>query len=365
MRKESVNEKGFGFRFWQLLAKCITIDQQGLSGDITPYGDTRLDCGFFTVTSFVGNQQRLMASLGVRQRVVEFDEATVETLMTREKDCERPPWPATSTVLLDIPPPLESLVYESRDRHAFQIRFVSLLDSQNGKSRSSAHIKLGNTNIEMPYASIGEISAAVKEARNTISPPTQTKPAVPASSPRTELEPKIERLMKYRLQCDGAHVLLEPLIDARLPMSSLSGDRSSSTGIRIESVLEKLQFRYGRKHIPTLMDDRRLSLNRLARLPEQLRMRILLCLDNLNPLAQALGMKSEENSFLRCRSINKRIVRVANKQKKRPSLLLEEQISRRQYLMQELNKLDDDELEDLYESHTRRQRRHARNQQNH
>jgi hypothetical protein len=365
MRKEPAAERGFGFRFWQLLAKCITLDQQALRGDITPYGDTRLDCGFFTVTSFVGNQQRLMASLGVRQRKVEFDEATMETLMTREKDCERPPWPATSTVLLDIPPPLESLVYESRDRHAFQVRFVSLLDSQNGKSRSSAHLKLGSTNIEMPYASIGELSAAVKEARNTIFPPKPAKASTPAISPTPEPESKIERLMKYRLQCDGAHVLLEPLIDARLPMSSLSGDRSSVTGIHMASVLEKLQFRYGRKHVPTIMNERRLSLERLARLPEQLRMRILLCLDNLNPLAQALGMKSEENSFLRCRSINKRIVRVANKKKKRPSLLLEEQISRREYLLQELNKLDDDELEEVYESHTRRQRRYARNQQNH
>lgn len=364
MKGDASAERGFGFCFWQLLAKCVTVDMQSLSGDITPFQDVRMDCGFLTLTSFQGNEQRLLVSVGVRQRVVEFDEATVETLMTRGDDCQRPPWPATATVLLDIPPPLESLVFEDRERHAFQIRFVSVSETSVNKSRSSLHIKLGSASIGMPYASIREISALIREARTTVLP-AQNKPQAEAQpQPPPGAVPPIDSLMKYRLQLEGARVLLEPLVDARLPMCTLRGTRSSLSGLFLETILERIQVRYGRQHEPTIMDEKRLSLERLARLPEQLRMRILLCLDDLNPLARALGMRSEENSFLRCRSINKRIVRVANKKKKRPTLRLDEQISRRQFLMQELTKLDDDELEDLYESHMRRQRRFARNQNN-
>ena len=362
MKTDTMTERGYGFCFWQLQAKCVTIDQHALSGDVTPFSDVRFDCGFLTVTSFKGNEQRLLVSLGSRQRVVEFDEATVETLMTRGEDCQRPPWPTTATVLLDIPPPLESLVFEKRERHAFQLRFISLRDPKKDKARSSAHLKLGSATINMPYASIREVSNVVREARFTIHPQSKHSENPERAQQPTETSTMDERLMKYRLQLDGARVYLEPLIDTRLPMCTLRGERSSLEGLSFETVLEKIQLRYGRQYVPTIMEEQRLSLERLARLPEQLRMRILLCLNDLNPLACALGMKSEENSFLRCRSINKRIVRVANKKKKRPSLRLDEQITRRQFLMQELVKLDDDELEDLYESHMRRMKRYARNQ---
>ena len=364
MKEDSRSDRAFGFCFWQLLAKCLTIDQQDLSGDITPFKDVRMDCGFLTVTSFKGNEQRLLVSLGVRQRVVEFDEATVDTLMTRGEDCQRPPWPATSTVLLDIPPPIESLVYESRERHAFQIRYIAVHCPDEQKSRSSVHLKLGNANINMPYSSIRDISTVVKEARKAILPEAKKPEAQSATAPEPPSQVPGQRLMKYRIQLEGARVILEPLIDARLPMSTLRGDRSSLSGLFLETVLEKIQLRYGQEHQSTIMDERRVSLERLARLPEQIRMRILLCLDDLNPLARALGMRSEENSFLRCRAINKRIVRVANKKKRRPSLRADEQITRRQFLMQELVKLDDDQLEDLWESHMRRQRRYARSQGN-
>eukprot|EP00977_Amphora_coffeiformis_P020796 scaffold8526_cov153-Amphora_coffeaeformis.AAC.1 len=360
MKEEMSTESGYGFCFWQLLAKCVTIDQHSLSGDVTPFSDVRFDCGFLTVTSFKGNEQRLLVSLGSRQRVVEFDEATVETMMTRGEDCQRPPWPTTASVLLDIPPPLESLVFETRERHAFQIRFVSSRDLEKRKDRSSAHLKLGSTSISMPFASIREIAKVVREARFTINPQLK-QTENPSEGAQPSVTPVMdERLMKYRLQLDGARIYLEPLIDTRLPMCTLRGERSSLVGLSLETILEKIQIRYGRQYAPTIMDEQRLSLESLARLPEQLRLRILLCLDDLNPLACALGMKSEENSFLRCRSINKRIVRVANKKKKRPTLRLDEQISRRQFLMQELMNLDDDELEDLYETHMRRMKRKER-----
>ena len=360
MREERHNESGYEFSFWQMHMKCLTFDQQVLSGNVKPFKDIRLDCGFMTITSFKGNEHSLILSAGVRPRVVEFDDATVETLMTRGDDCQRPPWPATSTVLLDIPPPLESLVYESRERHALQIRFIALSDPSTGRSRSLAHLKVGTANVNMPYASIRDMLTVIKESRETITPapqkPAPQKEEIPAP-PKSE-----DRLMKFKLQLDGARVNLPPLIDVRLPMCSLRGDRSTVSGLHFETVLEKIQLGYGRKHKATIMEEKRLSLQSFAHLPEQLRMRILLCLDDLNPLACALGMKSEENSFLRCRSINKRIVKVAHKQKKRrPTLRIADEITRRQFLMQELTKLDDEELEDLYETHQRRMRRYRRN----
>jgi hypothetical protein len=363
MREDKSDERGYGFSFWQVHMKCLTFDQHVLSGNVKPFKDIRLDCGFLTMTSFKGNEHTLVLSAGVRPRVVEFDDHTVETLMTRGEDCQRPPWPSTSTVLLDIPPPLESLVYESRERHALQLRFISM--NVGERARSFVHGKLGTANINMPYAFIRELSTVIKEARETISPPQPQSQLQNAQNAKIDSPLPSDQLMKFKLQLDGARVNLHPLIDTRLPMCTLHGDRSTLTGLHFATILEKIQLAYGRPHKTTIMEEKRLSLDSFARLPEQLRMRILLCLDDLNPLARALGMKSEENSFLRCRSINKRIVRVANKKKKkRMSLRIDEEISRRQFLMQELTKLDDEELEDLYESHLRRMRRYSQNRNN-
>jgi len=104
-------------------------------------------------------------------------------------------------------------------------------------------------------------------------------------------------------------------------------------------------------------------LSQLAKLPENVRLRVLLFLKDLKPLETALGLPGASNSFLRCRSVNKGIVKVSKKLQRKMALDNEgengagEAVGKRQVLMSELLALDDATLEDLLDEHHRKQRR--------
>jgi hypothetical protein len=369
MRERTVEDHRLSFMFWSILVKCLTVDHQQLVSPGRSFQDIRCDFGHFSADEYRGVERKQLASLGLRQRVVDFDEITVETLMTRETGCQRPPWPSTASVLLDLPPPVESLLYETRDRHAIQIRFVSTLEAgvTSDFSRSSVHIKLGATFMDVPSNIGSQISTVISEAKKAATGPPRSINASPDAE-KLEVKENVDSLMKYKIQLDGARVSLQQLVDVRLPLTTFVGERSSTAGISFQTALEHLNLKYGNTARPSLFTERRLSLEHLAEIPENVRLRILLFLDNLNPLARAFGIKmEEENSFLLCGAINKAIIKLSRKARRKSQTAGGEDpegISRRQEIMSELLRLDDDDLEDLWETHRRNQRRSARQKSN-
>jgi hypothetical protein len=95
-------------------------------------------------------------------------------------------------------------------------------------------------------------------------------------------------------------------------------------------------------------------------LPDGVRLRILLFVEDLEPLEKALGVKKQSNSFLRCHAVNKGLGKLATKKgvkKKTQDAGSHKVLNRRQDLMTKLLTLDDDTLENLWASHIRKEKK--------
>lgn len=357
MRAADAFDSGFSFCYWEILAKCVTVDHQQIKAPEKELQDIRFDVGYLKAIEYKGVEKKQLVSIGMKQRVVEFDEMTVETLATIEESSRRSPWPSTAAALLEMQPPLETLAYEARDRHALQLRYISVnspgLDCDT--SRKHANIRVGIASVDAPWAIRTQVRTIIDQARVSVLGP---RPKV--DEPGTPEVPvqQSDALMKYKMQIDGGHIRLYPLIDVRLPLTKFFGDRSS--GLSFETLLDRVSFRYGQHAPADALHQRGLSLEQLAELSENVRLRILLFIKDLKPLEAALGVKPESNSFLRCRAVNKGIVRMAKKvgtsQPSRTSDSAKNPTTRRQELVTELLRMDDDAMEELFTMYTRSQK---------
>ena len=171
--------------------------------------------------------------------------------------------------------------------------------------------------------------------------------------------------MSYSVQVDGGSLVMDPVIDLRMPLTRFAGERSSEAGISFEAILNKLEIAYG-KAAP--VKDEVLSLQQLAQLPENVRSRILFCLDDLSSLEEALEVKKMSNPFKRTIAVNKGILKMAKKlSKSSKSVVLgkgrtsnrssTESLTRRQKIMADLMQLDNTELDELWAIHQRHQRK--------
>jgi hypothetical protein len=146
------------------------MDYQSLSYVPRSFQDIRLDIGHVTAMEYKGVSKKQIISLGLRQRAINFDEMTIETLRTKEELSNRSPWPSTAAALLDVQPPLETLAYEERDRHGVQFRYfsVSRQDEQKQSTRSHVHLRIGPASVDVQYAIKDQIPAIIREARITL-----------------------------------------------------------------------------------------------------------------------------------------------------------------------------------------------------
>ena len=354
------------FRFWEIKGKCLTLDHQRHFPIDKSFRDVRLDLGHISIFDYTGVEKSHLCTLGLRQRVVEFDEMTIETLMTKEGTTNRPPWPNTATVLLDLQVPVESLVYEDRERHGLQLRMIDCNHSNDflDRRRSLFTGKLGAANIDMPYVIKDEVQQVFGGIKSVFRGPQHNQSPTVNTIDAAMSVTEIDSLMKYKITLDGGRVNLYPRFDVTLPFTTFSGERSSHTGISLETVIKNVAFRYGVKTLPTISQSGTLSIENFVALPENIRLRILMFLEDLGPLESAFCAKREKNSFLRCSTLNKQIVRIARRREIRGvstnTLKSYPESNRRQEIMSELLQLDDDTLEDIWEMHQVKQKKNSR-----
>ena len=132
----------------------------------------------------------------------------------------------------------------------------------------------------------------------------------------------------------------------------------------METLLEKVELSYGqgsKKVLPTACSSQGVSLKRFPNLPEKVRLRILLFVEDLEPLETALGVKKQSNSFLRCNAVNKGLAKIAarrvGKKKSLEASSHHKKVHRRQDIMTKLMTLDDDALEHLWVQHLRKEKK--------
>jgi hypothetical protein len=391
MRKGRHNEEGLSFCYWNLASQCITMDSHSLLSKEKIFRDLRFDIGHFSLAEMRGTERKQLISLGIqypeRNRCDSVTSLASMPSIVDDFDNERAPWPSTACALMAIPPPLETLVYKKRECHGFQMRFISL-DNPTDEvipTRSLLNVRLGVTTISMPWAMRLEMGHVHREIMSTIFDKGVTKDtnsggneepndqATESASSKSRNEvvseaPTPKSLMKYKIQIDSGAISLQPLISLNIPLTQLAGERSTESGLFLESILQRLQMSCGQVDPSSTLHGKCLSLQQMAALPEYLRMRILLLLDDLGPLEEALQLKKESNSFLQCRSVNKGLLKIAKKASKSSKSSRRKHVrkaesstnTRRHDLMAEFLRLDDDELEEMWSSHQKNLRKLAK-----
>jgi hypothetical protein len=369
--RDDKNENNFSFCYWDIEAECLTLDRHSyLSSSENQFSDLTFEIGYLNLEEFLGQNRKTLISAGMSSPAnrgrSDSESFASATSMTGEGGNEAI-WPSTASVLLEIPPPPETLIFRNREYHGLQLRFISMSPSPSGKVRSTLNARLGVASINAPWSIIQQLGTVRRNIMSSIAVSIQDDPEeVENPSPVAET-PKLESLMSYSVQIDSVICKMAPKLSAKMPLTRFSGERSSETGLFFETVAEKLKFAWGQQP-PS--EKRGLSLRQLAALPESVRMRILLCLDDLQPLEQSFFLKTEDNPFKRCQNVNKGIKKIAKKISKK-SLTTSKQklnndaneMTKRQQILKEILKFDDKELDELWALHQKNKRKLARKRQ--
>ena len=355
MRKFPESDQCLFFYYWDVDANCVNLDYQVLSplrnssshGNVS-LQDVRFDVGHLSMKEFKGLDCHQLVLLGLRHDEQNRDrcDSSASAVSLEHDDDPKSPWPSTACVLLEVPPPPETLIYQSRHRHGVQLRFVSVSTTSLASPRtaqtsirSSINLRLGATSIDMPWKKKNELMEVRSEVMDCLfggskvqdNPRTDKSdvadgkgdapPHSEDSSPRNDpsgksaASSKADMLMRYNIQVDSGGVSIPPLIKVGLPLTRFSGERSPESGMFIETMLHHFQFSFGEQHPSSMLSSgpNYLSLLQLASLPEKVRSRVLMFLDDLEPLEEALEVKKEKNHFMKYRTVNKAIVKVAKK----------------------------------------------------
>lgn len=349
MRSDGSYDGGLSFCYWETQTRCITMDIQMLSSEKNVQ-DIRMDVAEVSIVEYKGVKHHQLVSLGLSQPDVPMKKVDFNL---------KSPWPSTAYALLGIPAPNETNHYKSRERHALQIRFLSVSGDSTDELSSSMHVRIGVTAIDMPWKTKDDIYSVISESNKSIfgtSPVADsegdTSTRAPATQTRTDdSTPSRSSLMKCKICIDGGRVSIPPMINLCLPPSTFFAEKSSSYGLFIETMLQRLEFAYGERAVAP--KSRRRGLSLFASLPEGVRLRVLLFVNDLGPLETALGLKHEKNALLRYRSVNKGIVKVAarhskTRRKKGKSRM---SASQREEVLAELLSMDDTALQELWALH--------------
>ena len=357
-------DSGMKFRYLESAAKCITVDYQKHKSKEKSFQDVRLDLGYFETNELGGIVKKRIISVG--QPIADVDDsdpvsAASSVASNAKKSKNRSPWPSTAAAMLKLRPSMESMDYESRERHGMQFRYISLASPLVPETavKSTANVRVGRVNVAMSSAASSELSGIATEATNVLFKrdgrvEASKEGRTTASKAGPTAQSAEPTLMKYIVRIDGGGIRLDPNIRVALPELSFGGEQSSNSGLFLETVLQQVALEYGQRDAKS-SSHRTMDLKHLAALPEKVRLRVLLFLKDLSPLEDALGVKREANSFLRCRAVNRAIVRVAKKprvgRRKKAKSFDAGHSSRRQELVREVLKLDDHTLASLLASH--------------
>jgi hypothetical protein len=127
MRRNDFDDLGLKFGYWDMEAQCVTADFQELKASHHFYQDIRFDVGRFIMSERKGISKQELISLGFFYVGSNVDSELLTLPFTSIESQLHPKsaWPSTASVLLHVPPPLGSHLFETRDRHALQARFFS------------------------------------------------------------------------------------------------------------------------------------------------------------------------------------------------------------------------------------------------
>jgi hypothetical protein len=377
VERNYLDESGISFCYWHANASCLTMDVQTMNAIERPFQDIRLDCNYLKVVEYKGLNERQL--LDTKQREQDEPSGDIqryplntnnfeaksfhETTRNYSNGNTRSSWPSTAAVLMDIPPLFESIKFESRKDHAVQCRFININNYIPLKDvvRRNLVVNLRNVNADAPFPIWRQIPEIINEIRYSIF-------GRPAPGP---VDKRLDSRLKFSIRSNGGHVYLEPIIKATVPIPIVvNGEYSTTAGVSFQTSIDETKFTYGTCTKAPVLENN-LTLQQLASLPEMVRLRILLFLQDLAPLEKALGIENTNvaiNPFRRQQNVNHAIVQqvrnysVQNQQARDIGSAWNEihstsngmtSMNRRQLLLSRLSQLDDDTLDYLLTQSTK------------
>mmetsp|Transcript_20914 Transcript_20914/g.51401 ORF Transcript_20914/g.51401 Transcript_20914/m.51401 type:complete len:867 (+) Transcript_20914:994-3594(+) len=363
-------ESNHSFCYWEVETECLTVDQKKfVPSPGKNYSDLLVEIGYLSWDEYVGTERRTLVSSGFNALATRGrnDSQSYATMSIDGEDAseDQEIWPCTASVLLNIPPPHETLIFKDKQNYGVQLRLIGMSPAPAVFARSSLHGRLGVTAVDTQWSITSQVGCVMRELTKSIAPQRltdtqETSDSEPAAGAPTT-RPKT--LMVYCVQVDNAIYKMEPKMNAKLPPMCVAGERSSENGLFIETIADKLRFAWGQ---PTPSKAKGLSLHQLAALPEDIRMRILLCLEDLQPLEKGLFLKIEKNPFKRCRNVNKGIAKLAKRMAKAsrlPSMyssLADGATTDRKDILREVLAMDEAELKEMWYFHKKQKRKLAK-----
>lgn len=342
MRPSPQKDDGFQFRYWQLIAETMCVEEQQLDSDEQFFRDLTFHAGDVSLCDYVGVEKKHLVVAGSN----DVDES-VSGVHVRGHSL-----PFTASRILDVAPPM--VLKTSYALHARMIR--SSQDNTGGIN--FVNLKVGMVDVDVDSSLSGDLSIAYSEAMRTLfkdskkksteNPKTTKSTDENGDTNRDDTDSKAPWLLQVAVK--GGNLSYRPKIQMSIPTNAVFIARSDINGFSVETLLNNLGVKYGSYLLEQPLPP---SILHLCSLPESLRMHVLLYLDDLSSLEQVLGIKKKKASpFLRIHSISKKLTKLEARSKINNT----HKVSgiRRDDLLKQLQLLDNDALGALLAVHNSR-----------
>jgi len=336
MKENMIKENGYSFSFCELNVHSVSMDSHFLKSDELSFTDCDFDIGYFELNMYKGVNRKQHICIGKNVSVHEKSSLV--------------PARGTAYTLMKSSTILGSSEYLDYRKDAVQFRLLETKSSSYACSdpktlneRKSFEVQIGSARVDIGSSFIQELKSISNLSNGIIFP----KPKQP--SPPLNVAPIPERFIwRYFLSLNEG-ILNYDNARCEYPTTRLVGEKSPTMGFIIESILNQIELKFSSDYVGCLHGTE--FLEKIVDLPENVRMRIFLFLDDLKPLASVLGIESlPGNNFLAGYTINKHLWNVIEQltlKKAKDKLLVEKKKKRRKELLSRIMLLGDEDLEDL------------------
>jgi hypothetical protein len=343
LRPSPENDFGLRFGFWELNATSLCCEDQQIDSDELKLSDMTFYIRSLKCLEYKGTCEHSIITVG-----------PVTGLPAKSLNGQNEvfvPYPSTASQILEVP--LSSAFDVDMDSsYAVHARLIHRGASKDKlrKQNGFVTLKTGTFHVDIDHSLIGSITSAVNEAKLILvgeQEKATTKPSLESKIASSKL--KAEPLWLLQVATKGGNLSYQSLVKVKLPASRYQA-KNGTDGFSLETFLNGLGVEYGQSSLETPMPT---SLASISVLPESLRLHILLYLDDLSPLEEALKIKRKKktSAFLRSHTVSKKLSKLQPTAFKRRMISVKEETHRRNDLLSRLQSLDVESLEALLAIH--------------
>uniref|UniRef100_A0A7S2L379 Uncharacterized protein n=1 Tax=Leptocylindrus danicus TaxID=163516 RepID=A0A7S2L379_9STRA len=340
-------ERGYAFKFFELAAKSIAVDVHKLSANELSFVDARVDVGRCEFHAYKGVDRQSILAAGFSYPP---DKAPRQPI-TRQ---------FAAAKILGVPPLALSV---GPKNSALQLCFISVSETEYARAGGCIELKLGAFDAHIREHTFGDIGRTIRQCKATISGGRLSRKKPKKKNPADKIDSKLNNEgasdvddddWGCMLVTDGGTLNWKDYIFLDIPFTHFER-KSLPTNSLFEWVSDRVRLEWGRSSVIAPPAQKNPS---LISLPKNVRMIILLFLDDVSPLERALKIKKGSNEFLRAHSINRQLSKLATSRSdstldREEKLSLERRIEkgRRREILTRLMTLDSITLEKMLAHH--------------